>query len=61
MKLQPIAIYLCLTLSFSIGAVAGLFTVPEHVINTCAFIMEGDRAIGTGFLVAVPESSNTFI
>jgi hypothetical protein len=42
------------------GALAGPFTVPEELVNSCVFIMQGADAKGTGFLIGVKDANSTF-
>jgi hypothetical protein len=43
-----------------IAASAGTFTVPEGLIDSCVFIMQGEEAKGTGFLIGVKDANSTF-
>jgi len=38
----------------------GTFTIPDWVMKSCVFVMKGDKAEGTGFLIGVKEQESTF-
>jgi len=61
---MKIKIYLTLLILLLIGASfraqAANFTVPDWLKKSCVFIMKGDKAQGTGFLVWVKDQDRTF-
>lgn len=57
---KRILIILFSVLYLSLTVYAGTFTVPDWVINSCVFIMKGDSAEGTGFLVWIKEHDTNF-
>lgn len=42
------------------NASAGTFTIPDWLMKSCFFVMKGNDAIGTGFLVGVQDQGRTF-
>ncbi|MEW6187530.1 MAG: hypothetical protein AB1585_17505 [Thermodesulfobacteriota bacterium] len=51
----------CIVLLLSVGPVlGGTFTIPDWVMKSCVFVMKGDKAEGTGFLIGVKEQERTF-
>ena len=38
----------------------GTFTIPDWVMKSCVFVMKGDNAEGTGFLIGIKERESTF-
>jgi hypothetical protein len=38
----------------------GTFTIPDWVMKSCVFIMQGEEAKGTGFLIGVKEQQSIF-
>lgn len=38
----------------------GTFTIPEWVEKSCVFVMKGDKAEGTGFILGVKDQDTTF-
>jgi hypothetical protein len=56
-------IFNCIILTILIGAlpaICGTFTIPDWVMKSCVFVMKGDKAEGTGFLLGVKEQESTF-
>jgi hypothetical protein len=49
-----------LTCFVNIKTLARTFTIPDWPINSCVFIMEGEKAIGTGFLLGIKDCNSTF-
>lgn len=39
---------------------AGTFTIPDWVMKSCVFVMVGEKAEGTGFLIGINEQESTF-
>lgn len=53
--------YLCIiSLLTAIPVFGGTFTIPDWVMKSCVFVMKGDKAEGTGFLIGVKEQESTF-
>ena len=53
--------YLCIVYLLSAFPVfGGTFTIPNWVMKSCVFVMRGDKAEGTGFLIGVKEQERTF-
>lgn len=54
-------VFILVSLCFiCVTTLAGTFTVPEHLINSCAFIMQGEEAKATGFLIGVKDANSVF-
>ncbi len=60
MRSRPLALLAVVLLAFSIQAYASDFTVPDWVQKSCVFIMNGEKAQGTGFLVWLKDRDITF-
>ncbi|MCP4579908.1 MAG: hypothetical protein GY846_26870 [Deltaproteobacteria bacterium] len=53
--------FVCIvSLLSSLPVFAGTFTIPDWVMKSCVFVMRGDKAVGTGFLIGVEEQEKTF-
>ncbi|WP_054030976.1 hypothetical protein [Desulfatitalea tepidiphila] len=40
--------------------IAGVFTIPEWVRNSCVFVMKNRKPVGTGFLLFMKQDNNYF-
>lgn len=54
------AVLIGLLLLSPFSSPAGTFTVPEWVEKSCVFVMKGEKAEGTGFLLGVKDQETTF-
>lgn len=62
MKVKHIAslALLWVVLAIPLSATAGTFTIPEWVEKSCVFVMNGEKAEGTGFVLGVKDHETTF-
>ncbi len=61
MKFDRLIILLIfLLIAFSPYSHADNFTIPDWVQKSCVFIMDGEKAQGTGFLIWLKEQDRTF-
>jgi hypothetical protein len=60
-KRYKLIVCLCIVLLFTaLPVFGGTFTIPDWVMKSCVFVMKGDKAVGTGFLIGVKEQEHTF-
>lgn len=59
-KVRYLVAIACVVALTVMNATAGMFTVPVWIEKSCVFVMNGDKAEGTGFLLGVSESGKTF-
>jgi len=61
MKNNRLIGYICIIYLFSaLPLFAGTFTIPDWVMKSCVFVMKGEKAEGTGFLIGVKVRERTF-
>jgi len=60
MKSRYLSLLMAVLLPFSAQAYASNFTVPDWVQKSCVFIMNGEKAQGTGFLIWLKDYESTF-
>jgi hypothetical protein len=53
------ALSLSVVLCPFISSLAGSFTVPKQLTDSCVFLMQGEKTMGTGFLLGVQDSNST--
>lgn len=59
-RYRLIGYLLIISILGAIPAFGGTFTIPDWVMKSCVFVMKGDEAEGTGFLIGVKEQERTF-
>lgn len=57
---KKVLILSVLFLLFSVPVYAGPVKIPDWLINSCVFIMHGEEANGTGFLIWIKEYNSNF-
>ena len=52
--------FLVLTIVLCANSNAGTFTIPDWLTNSTVFVMRGEKAQGTGFLMGIKDCNATF-
>lgn len=59
-KSMSVSLLVLFLFLFSVSTKASTFTIPDWIINSAVFVMNGDRPFGSGFLLGLREDGVTY-